>query len=181
MNTLVTRPAAISVNYPPYAPSEAETKQLKTTSKHLAHLEELLANVVDLKKYSAKLTEDLLAGRTNIESVGPMLWAVSDTSRRQEMAAALRGVLKAQMRETLATVQPVFDARQKARADHVKGLAAKAEKAERKSVEEAGLHPDEFVPSNHLAGLRETYSRLLEYPANPSRQGIDEMLANSTQ
>lgn len=181
MNTVITNTPAVTVQFPKYIPTKDEKKILNTAHKHLSQLEVLLAEVVDMKTYAAKLTNDLVKGNATIEAVGPMLWAISDTSRRQEIAAALRTVLKGQMREILATVQSVFDARQRMQADHVKKLAADTEASERRSQEKAGLLPDEYQPSPHVAGLRETYARLLEYPANPSRQGIDEMLANSTQ
>lgn len=176
MNTILERPPALSVEYPPYTPSDEERDQLTKALARLDHYQALLDQAADLKGHMQDSIKLLLHDEASLATIAPMLWAASDVGRRQEMAAAVRGPVKAAMRSVLASVKPVFDAAQKSQADYLRKLCRTTEAAERKSWEKAGQHQDDFEPSRFLSSLRETLRRLQENPSQPSHAAIRKFL-----
>lgn len=176
MNATIERPPALSVEYPPYTPTDEEREQLAAAKAKLDHYQALLDQAADLKGHMQDSIAMLLEDKASLTAVAPMLWAASDVSRRQEMAAALRGPLKAAMRSVLASVTPVFDASRRSQAEYLRKLCRTTEAAERKSWEKAGQHQDDFDPSRFLLSLRETLRRVDENPSQPSHAAIKQLL-----
>ena len=178
MNITEEPTPTIAVNYPAYTPSKEQAAELQIADERITRIDAILNAVRDLQNYGNSLVDALANGEAELETVLPLISQLQDLDKRKEAAASIRGPLKRKIAQTLATVQPVFDAERAEQAKHVAKLANDAEKAERKMQEKAGLHADEYQPSRHVVCLRATHKQLIDQRAQPSHRGIQAMLEN---
>lgn len=172
-----TNQPAVAVEYPRFQPTEAQSKALQQALKKIDRIDELMAEVAEIKSSRDQVIDQLLAGKLTIPQAGNLLLAFNDLNELKALQAAVRRPLKAKARIIVESMQPILDAQTEHKKAHVAKLANNAEKTERKQLREIGLPEHSFQPSRMLLSLRETHRRLVAEPPVATVSALRQILS----
>lgn len=155
---------SVAVEYPAFNPTEAQAKALKGALKEIDRIDQLMAEVAEIKSSREQVIDELMAGKLTIAQAATSLLAFHDLDALKALQASVRAPLKAKARIIVESMQPILDAQTEHKKAHVSKLARDAENGERKQLREIGLDQDSYQPSRMVLALRETHRRLVAEP-----------------